>query len=700
MIKKVTFLLFFLIGLTIYSQDTILNDFDGTAPTVTEQFDHTFSTIANPNISNPDNTSANVGRVGRTAGTRWFSLVRFPVNFTIPAGETRYIHILVQASQQTDIGIRVDGTVGNPNAGGVIRPTNDYVDIGNWQDMVIPVEGGGSGKTVIFISFHADMGFNNIPSGQQLNDTDNVLLIDNIKVNNSATSELQNTWLGTTSDWSSASNWSRGLPSASLGILIPSGVTAPIVPDNTAIQTGYLNIATGTALNISNGSSLIVTEEANTGAINYSRTLTADADPTKAWHLITSPIAGQNVINFIANNTLAAGTSNTNFRGIGNYTNDGNGFNYYEVDYAGSDAFNVGKGFAVKNDVAGNVTFSSGFFRKSDRQFSISQGTDNFNLVGNAFLAYMNLGTFFTNNNAADRLSEATIWLWDPSANAGNGGYITKMSGTDASFEVAPGQAFFVSAGSAASNVVSFSEANQSHQTDTFLKENSDRTEINLTVTQGTLMDNTKIYYIDGTSKGFDSGFDGSLFTGISRDLSIYTELVSENNGKKIAVQSLPNSNFEEMIVPLGVKAAVGEFEIAATFKNLPKGINVFIEDRQNNTFTNLSLSNYKVTLSENEDVTGRFFIRTSFQNVLSTSNTKELKSIAIYEANNNLRIKGVGQSTGTISIFNVLGKQVKTQKFSSVNNLDISLTGINTGVYIVKLDTTNGALSKKIILK
>ena len=691
----------FLSSVLIYGQTTVIHDFEAGSPTVTPLFNATFSTIANPDFN--DNASANVGQVGRVEGTtNWWKLINFQLStpYVIPANVTRYIHMLVKSPTQTDLGVRVDGTSSNVSAGAVTRSPVDYTDINKWQDIVFAIPGGTGGKTIRYLSFHADMGIENVPNGMVLNETDSFLLVDNIKINSNAISELQNTWLGTTADWGTASNWSRGLPSSNLGVIIPTGVTEPVVADDTAIETDYMNIASGTAIHIGNGSSLIVNKQAisPTGSIKYSRTLTSEVSPTKAWHLVTSPIAGVSIVNFIAGNTLASGTTNTNFRGIGNYTNDGNGFNYYEFDYAGTDAFNAGKGFAIKNAAAGPVEFS-GFFRKSDRQISISQGTDNFNLVGNAFLAYMNLGTFFTDNNAIDRLSEPTIWLWDPSENAGNGGYITKMSGTDAAFEVAPGQAFFVSAGAAASNVVSFSEANQSHKTDTFLKNANSRTEVELKISQDELINTTKLYYIEGTSTGFDNGFDGSLFDGISSDLSIYTGLINED--KKLSVQSLPNSNFDEMIVPIGLKAASGkEITISANSLNLPNGINVFLEDRLNNTFTNLNDENFKVNLTDNLDGTGRFFLRTSSQ-VLSTDFTA-LAGVQVFKKNNSiLSIRGLqeGGKTG-VSMFNTLGKQVLSSNFTATNNLDIALPKLASGIYIVKLETETGSLNKKIILE
>lgn len=705
MIKKITLVLLFFTSAFIYGQTTVIQDFEAGSPVVRSQFGTVFTTVSN--TVSADNPSANIGRCARTGGN-WFELINFPLNtpYVIPANQTRYLHILVKANNQTDMPIRfngVDGTFGQQNGTGALRPTNSYTDIGEWQDLVYAIPGGSSGTTVNYITFFPDAGFNNIPNGQFLNNTNEFLFVDNFKFTNSAASELQNTWLGVTADWATATNWSRGIPSNNLGIIIPSGVTEPVVADNTAIETNYLDIANGTSLNLGNGSSLIVNSGANTGSVKYSRALTANADPSKAWHLVTSPLAGVSIVSFISENTLSPGTTNPNFTGIGNYINDGSGFNYYLNNYSGGDAFNVGKGYAVKNASAGNVVFS-GFFRKSDREYTISQAANNFNLVGNPYVAYMNLGTFLTENNAVtDRLAEATIWLWNPDKNgAGNGGYETKMLGTDSSFEIAPGQAFFVSAGSAASNKVTFSESNQSHQTDSFLKSNSERTEINLSVSNDNGIGNTKLYYIDGVTTGFDNGYDASMFTGVDYDLAIYTILVSGEEERKIETQSLPNSDFENMVVPIGIKAEKGkEITISVTSLNLPKEINVLLEDRINGSITNLNESDYKVVLDEDLNGSGRFFLRTTSKSVLSNQDL-ELSDVRIYKGNNNnLRVTGLQASTdGVVSVFNLLGKQVLTQKFISKNNLNIALPNLTTGIYIVKLDTNEGVLNKKIILE
>ena len=505
-------------------------------------------------------------------------------------------------------------------------------------------------------------------------------------------------WTGATdTNWATASNWSpNSTPIASDNIIIPNVSNKPIISSSTAAVANDITIDASSSLTVESGGSLII-EGTASGNITYNRTLTANAAPLKAWHLLSSPVTGQTVANFIGSNTLANGTSNTNFRGIANYKIDGAGWNYYLVSYAGADVFDSGKGYSVKNATAGNVSFT-GTYTSGNIDYSINQTTNNFNLTGNPFAAYINLGTFFTDNNAANRLSEQTIWLWDSSSDS----YEQKMFGTDAAFEIAPGQAFFVSSGSAVSNKVTFMATNQSHKTDSFLRTTA-RSEVHINVLQDNLQHQTKLYYIDGTSTDFDNGFDGSMFGGVSYDLAVFSELVSNNKGKKLGIQSLPNSDYENMIVPLGLKAIAGkEITFTAEAVNLPSGIKIFLEDRIINTFTRLdeANSNYKITPSENLSGIGRFYLHTT-NSALSVDNNVALDNVSIYKLDKStLRIVGLSQEKTSVSIFNLLGKQVLNTSFTSNGVKDINLPNLSKGVYLVQLKNNSGKLNKKIILE
>jgi len=88
---------------------------------------------------------------------------------------------------QPDISIRIDAANENADGNSDIRALNTYTDLGNWQDLVFEMDGGSGGRTVSAIVVLPDLGFNNTPAGQVLNNTDKFGYIDEIIVNNNST---------------------------------------------------------------------------------------------------------------------------------------------------------------------------------------------------------------------------------------------------------------------------------------------------------------------------------------------------------------------------------------------------------------------------------------------------------------------------------------------------------------------------------
>ncbi|MCU4157768.1 T9SS type A sorting domain-containing protein [Carboxylicivirga sp. A043] len=149
----------------------------------------TFATVTNPDKTGLNGTS-NCGQFGRTDAT-WWALVDVPCNFTIPANETRYVHIMVLYPAQPDIGIRLN-TDGDPTP----RTLNPYTDFGVWQDLVFEMNVSTSEKTVTQLRFMGDMGYQNDPVGQVVNNTDKFGLFDEIIVNNDPTPRSTATVIG------------------------------------------------------------------------------------------------------------------------------------------------------------------------------------------------------------------------------------------------------------------------------------------------------------------------------------------------------------------------------------------------------------------------------------------------------------------------------------------------------------------------
>ena len=302
--------------------------------------------------------------------------------------------------------------------------------------------------------------------------------------------------------------------------------------------------------------------------------------------------------------------------------------------------------------------------------------------------------------SGSNQLQEDTLWFWDQSLSEGSGGY-TQINQASASRFIAPAQGFFVNA-KISGGTFAFTEAMQSHQaTDVFSRTTSNRFEINVAMTNGTATKNTEIYYINGTTTAFDNGYDSSIFGGTNNDFALYTQTVTDSQGRKLGIQSLPDSNYENMVIPIGVNATAGTeitFSIAA--QNIPAGLDVYIENRTTNTFTKLTDNgSYSITLDADSNGVGQFYLRTT-SSALGLENVT-LEGVSIYKTTNKtLRVIGLQKGKASIKMFTVLGKQVLQTTFESTGSKDISLPKLATGVYLVNLQTTHGKMTKKIIIQ
>jgi autotransporter-associated beta strand protein len=499
---------------------------------------------------------------------------------------------------------------------------------------------------------------------------------------------------------------------ASSDITVNSGATLQISEDATISSLtvdagGIVIVDAGKELNISgnlsnSGSSFTVNSGSSlrvggtsSGDITYNRNLA-----TTNWYLVGIPVEGETIEDLISNNSFASGTGSN--IGLAPYDNSqataADRWDYQTAASTGS--LTSGGGYSVKLASSGDITFT-GAVEVDDVPVSITSGAGNaFNLLGNPYASFVaaNSNADGSNNlltiNTSD-LTENTLWFWDQ----GTSSY-DQINQASAAFYVAPGQGFFVE--STGSNTFDFTEAMQSHQSsDSFQRSTNTRPEILLVMTDGTMVRDADIFYIDGTTTGFDNGFDSSIFGGASNAFAIYTHLVSDSAGQKLGIQSLPDGNFENMIIPVGINATSGmDITISANAFNMPSGINVYLEDKNDGSFTLLdSSSSFSTTLDSDLNGIGRFYLHTNTQ-PLSVDEV-DLNNLSIYPNDNNeLRIIGIQNGTAQVRMYNILGKQVLNTSFEGTGANNIPLPNVRTGIYIVQLETETGKVNKKVIIE
>jgi hypothetical protein len=182
------FLLFSCMLGSVYGQ-TLVANFDAISPTVTTKFGATFSVVSSPN---PTGNTTNCGKIGRTS-TNWYELITFPItSYMVPANTTKYLHILVNFPAQPDVIVRLDGSATDNDGTVNLRPLNNYTNFNQWQDLVVQIDGGLAGVTVNYIVFMADAGFNNVPAGRILNNSNSFGYIDELTFTDSSSPTLGN----------------------------------------------------------------------------------------------------------------------------------------------------------------------------------------------------------------------------------------------------------------------------------------------------------------------------------------------------------------------------------------------------------------------------------------------------------------------------------------------------------------------------
>lgn len=509
---------------------------------------------------------------------------------------------------------------------------------------------------------------------------------------------LDTTWTGSVStNWNTAGNWSNGVPTINNLAIIPNVANDPVAAG--AVSVSGMTIASGAfvtvngAVNnsgtiaVSSGASFIAKTSVS-GTVSYERNL-----PSSNWHYISSPVVGQDVDNFVAASGLQSGGLDASLCTFDTAAND---WNFYQIGTANADVLNPGEGYIVNLTAAsGDITFS-GTMNVGNVTKALATTGQGYNLLGNPYPSYIDSSAMLTASSGA--LLSQTIWVWDQTTNM----YEVKVTADN--FQLAPGQGFFIQSNGAAGNVT-ITEAFQSHQgADTFLR-TAERTEVYLTLSNGSDTKQCKLYYMAGTTTGFDNGFDGPTFRAFPEPLSIYTHLVTNNFGMDIGLQSLPNDDYENLVVPVGVDALAGtEITISASALNLPVGIDIYLEDRAVNTFTVLNAnSDFTLTPASDLNGTGRFYLHTNGDNLGLNENAIAYNlQIFTTDASKQVIIKGqLSSSITNAELFDLQGKLVFSKTLDpsrTTNTLDIS--GLSSGLYVVKVEGGNQSKTQKVLIK
>ncbi len=559
-----------------------------------------------------------------------------------------------------------------------------------------------------------------------------------IKFNSITETDINNIaiWSGMMgNEWNNNKNWHKNsLPSNNQNIIIPGYLNNyPVIDSGTIVEMNDLFLNRLSSFSIKDKGAVIVNgnlDNRDTIAINSSTTTSgtlivkgniAEKDfafvkrkitlekkglQANQWSLISVPIPDITFEDFINNpeNDIRVNTSVTPKKYAFGYYNDrkpaGSKWFYYTTNHIHHlNSFEQGRGYIVSKASNGNLHFTGNF--ESD-DIDVDVNADQWNTIGNPYTAYLAINGNSNNNFIQENLSKLdplyqSVYTWDASQNK----YVTaSLSDGDTLLNV--GQGFMIKTNTGVSSIT-FKESHRlPNATTTTLSRSRNRSSIGLIASQDDVQVITKINYINNTTKGLDPGYDIGNFKGASFD--VFTHLVEGNENTDFTIQSLPDSDYETTVIPVGLQSDAGkEISLTVDTDNIPANLNIYLEDTTTGKFIDLTKEKpYTFKTTSKLEGIGRFYLHTSSK-ILNTEDEIELtQNIEIVKSGKQeITIQGlVNNKQVTVSLYSVLGNEVYKKVAVPQGMLTIQSNRLNTGVYIVKVESLQGTITKKVIFK
>ena len=532
--------------------------------------------------------------------------------------------------------------------------------------------------------------------------------------------------------WATSSNWASGsVPISSYNVTISSGQTL-MIGNSTAAVANNLTIESGGSLTVAKNSDLtlsgnftnngtmtlnsdsdefssIIVGGSSTGDIVYNRYVNTVG--TGEWDLIGSPVDGLSISDFVTTNSSVLATNGSAYA-VGYHDNtDDSWTNYTTSTVGGAGNFDTSRGYQMATSSGATMAFT-GSIATTDQTQSIINNNGNgnggrrWNLVANPYPSYLNANTnahasnnFLSVNASVIDSNFLSIYGWD----ADGSGY-TIYNNTSSATYIAPGQAFFVAAASSSAADLTFTEAMQTTTGgDDFISLGLANTssEFSLYLHEGQdKVATTRFYFDYGLGLGLDPGYDAGAY---NSSMALSSRLAEDDQGINMGINAMNIDSFEQTTIPLVINREAGTtFRISMEDSTIPDNVDVLLLDTQTQISTNLRDQDFILTPQSDLSGMGRFYLKMGSNSL--DGNDIEESYISIYKPSDRDCIVMEGLSnvqSGHVTLYNITGQEVIDQNLTpNQSTQNIPTTGIQSGIYIIKLNADNLILTKKLIIK
>ncbi len=416
-------------------------------------------------------------------------------------------------------------------------------------------------------------------------------------------------------------------------------------------------------------------------------------------------------------------------------------FTINDVITGGNGIMDAGRGYFTPGDIFSTKTFN-GSVNNGDITFPIltttignpggtAWGDDDWNLVGNPYPSALNATAFWNKNADTNKSIITGLYFWDntDTLNGYNenadyatwnlqGGINSGNSNTIPTGYIASGQGFWVYA--AKSTDLVFNNSMRSKLNDQFFKKDApEKHNVWVSFTSPSLyQNNILVGYNELSTDGIDSNYDANKLIG-----SAHVRFASRINSNEYVIQSVaPLGLGQTTNVPLTVFSDEYGDHVFSKYntENLPTQFRIYLRDNYLGIDHDLSQGDYVVTLNPNVEYVSRFEL--ILENKLNqndgasgtkldltsdtTSTTTGINDnlslgFTLIQNQDIVTISNEEGFQGNVHLLDITGKTVwSTNQSSSVTSLNIDISHLQTGIFVLRITNNQQSIYHHKILK
>ncbi|MEI7898525.1 MAG: cohesin domain-containing protein, partial [bacterium] len=493
-------------------------------------------------------------------------------------------------------------------------------------------------------------------------------------------------------DWATAATWNLGhIPDATNYRVIVNSTASPVTISANTTWPYHLQINAGGKLTLNPGKSLGISGNMNIkssatgtgsfvdfGTTTVGGTTTVERYTTGNWNG-TWPSLSSTIWHYIAS-PVSGGTINSYLGSLLNHWDEPTSLWVAET-LPVTNPLIVNKGYSTATTTNKVITFTGEILNTGDQTIGglTRTGTGGFsgaNLVGNCYPSDFTWNDAYVTRTNVD----AAAYFWNGTT------YVSYLS-TDASFFKIPaeqGYFVFVSSGFTSGSMY-LSNGGRDNASSAYLK-TSATNQLSLKVNGNSMEDETSIRFNSSATEGFDGEYDALKLWGVIECPQVYS-ITPETN---LSINSL-TSVTSQTVIPVGFRAGVADtYTITASgLETFTPGTQIFLEDLVTSQVQNLNTNPVYSFSAVAGNPSQRFNLHFSPVGI-AEGKTSDIK---IYAASHVVYVNIQTEMSGTITIYDLLGKEITHQPIQS-NGLNKVNLNVQTGYYLVRVLGDNATVT------